>query len=140
MPEERDEIILALHKYRSKEFAALAAVFLCLAAETHPEQMREAFGKLFDTGALEDMTRRAVLISSDAQAKAEAARELMASVSKDLEDLERRYDSLILALEAADKRMRALGANQQKFRDAFVQWNEARKGKPQQAAQPRKAT
>lgn len=108
MAEERDEIILALHKYRSVEFAKLAAVALMLAAETHGPEMREAFSKLFDLSALDDMTRRAILTATEAQAKAEAVRQLLVSIGQDLEALEKRMD--------------ALAEQQERFRAAFVKW------------------
>lgn len=107
---ERDATILALGKYQHREFARLLVIMIGLAAEINPQELRDAFGKVFDLGAVEDMTRRAVLIATEAQQRGADAQELMAVVSRDVEDLEKRLDAMLYSVGLMEKRLKAMKA------------------------------
>jgi hypothetical protein len=105
MPDEysRDEMLRALAKFRDRQFAAMLTVWIGVAAETHPEELRAAIGQVFSLAAVEESTRRIMAVLADAQAAAHAAasetRHLLDAISQDVDRLEQRIDAAAFEAE-----------------------------------------
>jgi hypothetical protein len=99
----RDELLRAAAQLRDRQLAGMVAVVIGLAAETHPEELRAALGKVFDLRAVEESTRRIMAVLADAQAAAHAAasetRHLLDAISQDVDRLEQRIDGLTFEAE-----------------------------------------
>jgi len=98
-----EELLRATARFRDKSVADMVALAIGLAAETHPDIMREALGKVFDVTALEDMAKRAMLIVTQAKEKANETavevRILAEQVAKDVERLSNDFDEIRLNID-----------------------------------------
>lgn len=95
MTEEEEELARrSLARWRDGSFAGLVTVIIGLAAETHPEEIRQALSKVFDMKAAEEACERVMRLASAAAENASRARD--------------RIERAILALERAEKRLAEL--------------------------------
>ena len=67
--------------------------------ELYPDLVREALREVFDLGCLEARTQRAVDLCAGGHKYAQDVRHLVASVQKDIEELENRLDAIRYELQ-----------------------------------------
>lgn len=67
-----DDLLSMGRRWRDREFADMISGIVAIVAETNPDILRTALGKVFDTAAIEDTTKRLMLLVNQA---AEDARE-----------------------------------------------------------------
>jgi hypothetical protein len=105
----QDDLLLAACKANQRQLSEVLTVVIGIAAELHPEQLREALGKVFDLPAVEDCTSRVMVVLSSVQAQARETaaevRSLVDQVHKDLDVLEKRMDGLTEMQDRLAKRI-----------------------------------
>jgi hypothetical protein len=67
MTEEQHDLAMAAMKANFARLVDSLVVTIGLAAEIHPAEMRAALAKIFDVTAVDDRTKRAVLVASHAR-------------------------------------------------------------------------
>jgi CII-binding regulator of phage lambda lysogenization HflD len=103
---DSDQLNTALKSVTCERFAELLTLVIGLASENHPDELKAALGKVFDTQAIEETNKRAIILltntltkESDAQLK---AGELVALLAV----LENRIDKAEAYLDRLDKRIK----------------------------------
>ncbi len=91
---DADEMARTLANWRDSAFADWLVVVVGLAAQQRPLELRRALASVFDTAAIEDMTRRATAAVFDAQRQAQEAQHLIAALHDEFDRLEKRMSGL----------------------------------------------
>lgn len=102
MPDET-ELLDAIKNYRDREFASIITVMVGIAAETHPEALRAALGKVFDLGALESEAKRLAGVLQQRRDEAHQVLELLRAVYRGLDLIEERLDGLEYRAEKLER-------------------------------------
>lgn len=63
------DMVKTLSRYRDRQFADLLVLLIGIAADTHPQELRNALGQVFDLSAVEETTRRMMCVISKLQAE-----------------------------------------------------------------------
>ncbi len=94
MENHEEDLKRAIAHARDRLFADLLVLTIGLAAETHPEELRQALVKVFDMSGVEDMIKRIMLLAQSAQHLAYEAKTRTRDFMADLDKMERRLDLL----------------------------------------------
>ena len=101
----REQLRWSLAQARDSWFADLLAVWIGLAAETHPEEIRKALSKAFDLSVIEETHKRLLNIYCTTQQSIVSARELAQAIINDLDAIEARIDALNMDLAKIEEKV-----------------------------------
>ena len=79
-------------------------LWLRMAAELHPDLLREALRDVFDLRCIEARTQRAIDLCAAGQKYGQDVRHLLTSIRDDLEQIEKRIDALNYELDRTQAR------------------------------------
>lgn len=102
------ELTAALAHWRDTRFAFLVTVVLSLAAETHPEELRAALGKVFDLTYWEEAAAHAHAKAGEMMAACEKAQAA-------LDGLRDRYRELAKAIRQAEAKLDSITSPAQEY-------------------------
>jgi hypothetical protein len=88
----------AIARSRDVLFADMIALAIGLAAETHPDLLRNALARVFDLSAVEDTSKRILAVVTDCQSRCHAIQlevsALLTTVREDINEVEKQLDGL----------------------------------------------
>lgn len=104
----REQLTIALTHATAGTISNMVCLAIGLAAEAHPDEIRKALASVFDLTLLEDAARRAMVIVTEAQAKAreieQVVRTLKTQLLDDLANIEKRIEALNVAVDELESR------------------------------------
>lgn len=89
----------ALGRFRDGYFAEMLTVWVGLAVETHPEELRKALAQVFDLRAVRGECHRAAAQAEEARRQVIALRAELHQLHRDKEHLETQLDGLRVRIE-----------------------------------------
>ncbi len=101
--EEKEELVRATMNARDRQLAEMVVLAIGLAAERHPELIRDALSKVFDLTAVEEHTKRMMALTITANESARESRYLLEQVHKEVDEIERRLDQTQYAIKELHK-------------------------------------
>jgi hypothetical protein len=91
---EREELLIATSFATLGKLAETVTLVVGIAAERHPEEIRKALSAVFDLSAVEESTKRVMLVLSRVQADAKDVKDLLGVIQEELASLSKRLDQL----------------------------------------------
>lgn len=89
-----DELVVMLSRFRDHDFARMVVLFVTIAAQQYPEEIRKALAVVFSTETIEDGLKRLLVTFAELQGSASDLRHRAEDDGKRLDELEGRIGAV----------------------------------------------